>query len=480
MLTAPTIFGFVKGCLQSTFDNPQPIPEFHKTLWSLCCSEDKYVAVAAPRGHAKSTALTLSYALAAVLFREAKFLIILSDTEGQSSNFLGDIKAQLIENEDIHSLFGKMTFIKDSETNIIVSMSDGHQFRIMAKGAGQRLRGLKWRNKRPDLVLVDDLEDDEAVESKDRRTKLYRWFTNAVMPCLSDDGKIRVAGTILHMDSVLEKLLSKKSWTTRRYAAHNEDFSEILWKEKFPREKLEAIRASYVEDGNPSGYSQEYLSYPIDESTAYFRRDDFQSFNPDTADYNRMTYYTAVDFAISESDSADYTVIATVGVDSDNKMYVVDVNRGRWDAKEIIDQMMNTQVKYNPDIFTVEVGMIRKALGPFLKEEMLRTGIFLNLKEMVPVKDKQTRARSIQARLRQGTVFFNTRADWYPDLEQELVRFPRDKHDDMVDALAWIGLTLADIVPGMTKQEFQEEQEDEYWADMDDNTTLGICGVTGY
>lgn len=480
ILNAATVYGFVKGCLLSTYDNPQPIPDFHKTLWNLCCSEDKYVAIAAPRGHAKSTALTLSYALSAALFRDAKFLIILSDTEGQSSNFLGDIKAQLIENEDIHSLFGKARFIKDSETNIIVEMPDGHQFRIMAKGAGQRLRGLKWRNKRPDLVLVDDLEDDEAVESKERRNKLYRWFTNAVMPCLSDDGRIRVAGTILHMDSVLEKLLNKESWITRRYAAHNEDFSEILWPEKFPKEKLVGLRDSYVEDGNPSGYSQEYLSYPIDESTAYFRRDDFQAFNKDTLDYDRLSYYSAVDFAISEKDSSDYTVIATVGIDEDNKMYVVDVDRGRWDSKEIIDKMMTKQVRYNPELFTVETGMIQKSLGPFLKEEMLRTGVFLNLKEMTPVKDKQTRARSLQARLRQGTVFFDTRADWYPDIEQEMVRFPRDKHDDMVDALAWIGLTLNNIVVGQTKQEHQEELEEDYWDEMDGNESFGICTTGGY
>lgn len=480
MLNAPVIYGFVKGCLLPFFDNPQPIPEFHKTLWNLYTRDDRLVAAAAPRGHGKSTATTLSYALASALFRDARFIIILSDTEGQSSNFLGDIKAQLVENEDIHNLFGKPKFIKESETNIIVEMSGGHQFRIMAKGAGQRLRGLKWRNKRPDLILVDDLEDDEAVESKDRRTKLYRWFTNAVMPALSDDGRIRVVGTILHMDSVLEKLLNKASWTSRRYRAHNEDFTEILWPEKFSKERLEEIRASYVEDGNPAGYSQEYLSYPIDESTAYFRRDDFQAFNPDTLDYDRLAYYTAIDFAITEKENSDYTVICTVGIDEDNKMYVVDIDRGRWDSKEIIDKMLDKQIKYQPELFTVEVGMIQKSLGPFLKEEMLRTGVFLNLNEMTPVKDKQTRARSIQARLRQGTVFFNTRADWYADLEQEMVRFPRDKHDDIVDALAWVGLTLANIVPGRTKQEFADDLEEEYWDELEGTDFNGRDTVTGY
>ena len=481
MLNAAKVYGFVKGILQHTFESPQPIPNFHKELWALATSNDKKVAIAAPRGHAKSTAITLSYVLAEAMFRSSRYIIIVSDTESQSSEFLGDIKMQLIENEDLHVLFGKPTFVKDSETTIVVRMDDGHLFRIVAKGAGQRIRGRKWRNTRPDLIVVDDLEDDEAVESKDRRNKLYKWFTNALLPALSDDGKIRVVGTILHMDSVLEKLLNKKMWTTRRYAAHNEDFSEMLWPEKFSRERLEEIRESYLEDGNPAGYSQEYLNYPIDESTAYFRRDDFQSYNPDEIDYDRLSYYSAVDFAITEQDSSDYTVIATVGMDSRNNMYVIDVNRGRWDSKEIIDRMMDTQSRYQPEIFTVEAGAIQKSLGPFLKERMLETGNFINLMEKVPVKDKQARARSIQARLRQGTMFFNPRADWYPDLEQEMVRFPRDKHDDQVDALAWIGLTLTDIQPGQTKQEYEDElYEEEFGDDEDDFLSLGGNAIGGY
>ena len=463
MLNTKTIEGFTGSCLQHTFDAPQPIPQFHRQLWRMCTSHSRYMAVAAPRGHAKSTAVTLSYVLASMLFRDHQYCIIISDTESQSSEFLNDIKMQLIENEDIRKLFGVSKFLKDAEANIIVQMDDGYQFRIVAKGAGQRIRGRKWRNKRPDLIVVDDLEDDEAVESKDRRAKLYGWFTNAVIPALSDSGKIRVVGTILHMDSVLEKLLNKKSWKTKRYAAHNPDFSEILWPEKFPKERLQGIRASYVEDGNPSGYSQEYLNHPIDEETAYFRREDFLFYEPDELDNKDLTYYAAVDFAISKDARADYTVIAVVAVDSENKLYVKSIRRGRWDAKEIIDEMFVVQQRYKPEIFTVEAGSIEKSLGPFLYQEMSQRGVFINLEPMVPTKDKQSRARSIQARMRQGSVYFDKEAEWYPSLETEMVRFPRDVHDDQVDALAWIGLTLDKIVPGLSQSELEDEEyEDEF------------------
>jgi len=464
-LTAEVIEGFTGSVLASRFDNPAPIPAFHKELWEMCCWDDRKVAIAAPRGHAKSTSVTLGYVLAEALFRTSDFILIVSDTEGQAAQFLGDIKVELSENEDLINLFGVSKFIKDAETNLIVQMGDGYQFRIIAKGSEQKVRGLKWRNKRPNLIVGDDLENDEIVMNQDRREKFRNWFFKALLPCGSDTCKIRIVGTILHLDSLLERLLNDNSWTTARYRAHNEDFSEILWPEKFSRERLEEIRRGYVEQGMPEGYSQEYLNYPIDEDNAYFRREDFNHYERDDLQHKHLYYYSAIDFAISEKERADFTVIATVGVDSENSIYVVDVRRGRWDGKQIIDEMFSVHTRYKPEVFTAESGMIEKSLGAFLKDEMFKRGTFINLNPMTPVKDKQTRARSIQARLRQGGVYFDRDASWYPDLEQEMLRFPRDVHDDQVDALAWIGLTLDKQVEGLTPTEYEDERWEEEFED---------------
>ena len=77
-----------------------------------------------------------------------------------------------------------------------------------------KLRGLRWNNKRPNLVVVDDLENDEAVVNRDRREKLKRWFNGALLPCLSDTGIVRVVGTILHLDSLLESLMPENQLNT--------------------------------------------------------------------------------------------------------------------------------------------------------------------------------------------------------------------------------------------------------------------------
>lgn len=499
MLNAEVLHGFVGSVLAENFDGTVATPEFHKELWQLCTSDHKNVAIAAPRGHAKSTAVTHAYVLASVLFRERSFVMIVSGTEDQSIQFLGDIKKEIIDNENIRELFGVARIIKDAETKVIVEMDDGHQFQIIAKGSGQKVRGTKWKNKRPDLIVCDDLEEDEQVMNQERRLKFRRWFFGALVPCLSKKGVIRVVGTILHMDSLLERLMPKEDrksgvklcktplkeytteknppWKAIRYKAHNSDFAHILWPEMWPQERLEQVRAEYVQQGMPDGYSQEYLNCPIDASVAFFRKDDLKEMTEEDFEKN-LRYYAAIDFAISEKSTADYTVIIVAGVDDEGKIYIVEVDRGRWDAREIIDEMFYIQKKYSPELFTAEDGMIRKSIGPFLDEAMLKRNIFININPKTPDRDKVSRARSIQGRLRLGTVKFDTEAFWYPELQQELITFPRGAHDDQVDALAWIGLTLDSIIEAET----QDELEDEAWEEEFGSISFfeGRCVSTGY
>jgi len=475
-ITAESVYGFTESLLKSNFDNPQPTPDFHKELWEICCSPNDKVAIGAPRGHAKSTSVTHAFTLALVLFRERSFGIIISDTELQASLFLSDIKDEILENQKLRELFGIDCFLKDTNTDVIVRFTDGSLFRIMAKGSGQKVRGIKWRNKRPDFVICDDLENEEIVLNKETREKFRNWFFGSVLPMLSDTGIVRFVGTILHMDSLLERLLNDNTWESARYRAHNEDFSEILWPEKFSKEKLQTIRKGYVNQGFPEGYSQEYLNYPIDESTAYFKR---EHLTPIENKEEALNYYAAIDFAISQKERADYTVIVIAGVSSSGMVKIVDMRRGRWDSLEIVEEMLAVQIAYSPEMFTTEAGSIEKAIGPFLNAEMHRRNVFINLNPRTPDTDKMRRARSISARMKAKGVQFDTEAEWYPDMEQELLRFPKDVHDDIVDALAWIGLTLDQLHSANTPEEQANEDWEEEYADAWDDH-VGVNTNTGY
>jgi len=474
-LTAAQIHGLSESILKANYDNPKPTPPFHREMREVCCSNEKKVALAAPRGHSKSTAITHAYVLANVLFRERKFVLIVSSTEAQSVLFLNDIKNEIMGNEDLRELFGVQKIIKDSETDIIIQFDDGEKFRILAKGSEQKLRGLKWMGKRPDLIVGDDLEDDEQVLNKERREKFRNWFFGALVPSLSDTGIIRVVGTILHFDSLLENLLHNGAWESRRYRAHNEDFSFILWPEQWPEERLRATRQEFTDMGYPEGYSQEYLNYPIDESSALFKKSDILPIK-DTEE--PLTYYFGGDFAVSKAQTADFTVIAVVGVNSVGRLKVVDIIRGRFDSLETVDELFLAYIKYRPEKIIVERGAIEKAIGPFLYAEMPKRNIYLPLDPQTPTKDKTGRATGIRTRMRAGGVEFDTNADWFPVLEDEILKFPKGKHDDQVDALSWIGLELDKIADAPTVQEIEDEEWEMEFSD--EIFSFGRNEHTGY
>jgi predicted phage terminase large subunit-like protein len=458
-------------------------------------------SIAAPRSHGKSTAITHAYTLAAVLFRARKFVVIVSDTETQAVNFLNDIKEELRNNDDLITLFNVKGFKKDTETDIIVEFDDGYVFRILVRGAEQRVRGLKWNQLRPDLIVCDDLESDEAVYNKDRREKFRRWFDGALIPCMARHGICRVVGTILHLDSLLNRLMpedsnkysvidplktyslnSRRAWNSVRYRAHDEGFTNILWPTRWSEDALRREKERYVDQGIPEVYSQEYLNYPIDEATSYFKREDFieiPSFELKAIKEKEknLVYYAAVDFAISTKERSDWTVIAVAGIDDRGIMYILDVRRGRWDSLQIVDEMFAVERKYSPQLFVTERGAIEKAVGPILRSEMSKRSLYINLFPMTPTKDKTARARSFQARLRSAGVKFDKGASWFPDYEDELVRFPKARHDDQVDASSWLGLVIDQTHNASTPE---EDFEEEYMQmkKLDDSEGRSAC--TGY
>ncbi len=494
-LDAELILGFSKAVLAKRYDNFQPFADFHMKLWELCCRPERQVAIAAPRGHSKSTSITHAYTLANVLFRERSYIIIVSDTEEQAKEFLGDIKLELKENEDLKALFDFKELIKETETVIEGEFEDGHVFRIIAKGAEQKVRGRKWRGRRPDLIIVDDLENDELVMNKDRRDKLKRWFTGALVPSLSKHGIIRVVGTIMHMDSLLESLMppidskatvneplvsysnARRPWLSYRFRAHDDEYENILWPEMFEPEDFRMLYEERMEQGLPDIYSQEYLNYPIDESSAFFRQEDIR---PIKSYDEPLTIYAAADFAISDAARADFTVIVVAGVNENGVIKIIDVLRGRWDTYEILDNMFAVQERYNPDLFTVETGPIQKALGPAIEREMHERDIYINLNPMNPDKDKKSRARGIQGRMRAGAVEFDIEAPWFQTLQSEMLRFPKDKHDDQVDALSWIGLTLNKLREAPTREEIEEEEYLEELEEYEDSFFIGSSSICGY
>ena len=503
-LTKEIIEGFATSCLTKYYDEASQFADFHREWWDLCCSDDKFVAICAPRGHSKSTTITITYALAAVLFRQRRYVLIVADTESQATLFLGQIKQILSDSAEIHQLFGIQTdekgavFEKDTETDVILKFTDTSSFRIVAKGAEQKLRGMLWNGQRPDLILIDDLMNEELVANKDRRDKLRRWVYGSLIPCRSERGIIRFVGTPMNLDDPLESLMPKENakdtvvedlkiwskrklgmWRSVKYRAHNPDYSAILWPDRKSKQYFEELRQDFAEQGIPEVYACEYLCNPVDDSIRYFRKNDFLPITEEDRKKNKVYYITA-DLAISEKERADYTAIVVGGLDSNGQLHIVNCIRERLSGDEIVATLMSLQKIYDPVAVGIEDTQVSKAIGPYLYRAMSETGVYMNILMLKPHRqDKIQRARSIQARMRAGMVKFDKTADWWLTFEDECMTFPRAKHDDTVDALAYQGILIDRMAEGLTLKEEEEEQYEEEVRDSGINEQ-GRSEMTGY
>jgi len=481
-LSPELVESFAGVFLSPMYDDPKPTPAFHRECWGLYCSNAPLAAIAAPRGHAKSMALTHDYVLSVVLFREQDYVVIVSATEELAMGHLTDIAKELRENEDITSQFDVKGLSTDTKSEIVVDFKDGHQCRLVAKGSGQRMRGMKWSGKRPGLILCDDLEDDEQTENKDRRERFRRWFYRALLPCRRSGGVVRMHGTILHEDALLARLMKASTWTTKLYRAHKsfDDFSEILWPEMWPENRLRLERQGYIDDGDAPGYSQEYLNDPLDNSASYLIRNDFIPMTEEDHDTQKM-YAVGCDFAVSTKQKSDRTSFTVGGKCSSNLLHIVDQRVGRWSPLEWIDEMFAIQKRWNPVVWFVEGGVIWNALSPTVHNEMQRRNVWLNCQVMNPTKDKATRGRPLQKRMRGGGCRFDMKADWYAAYENELIRFTGQSDavaDDQFDSTATLAMGLENMAD-VEDDDFLDDDEIEM-NNNDPRRLVGRSQVTGY
>ena len=405
------------------------------------------------------------------------------------SGFVGNVEAlavknELRENDDLNRDFMIKQFITEQKTDIIVECLDGYQFRIIARGAEQKIRGKKWQGKRPGLIIGDDLEDDEQVESKDRRKKFSRWFFRACKQALRDGGKIRVHGTILHEDSLLHHLIKNPGWASKLYRAHTgfDDFTNILWPEKFPEARLREVRQEFIDEGDSAGYSQEYLNNPLDNDDAYLKQQDFIAMSIEDHEKAKV-FRIGVDLAVSKNDKANRSSFTVGGFSADRLLHVVGQRVGRWDSMQIIEEFFSLQEEWSPDIFFVEDGVIWKAIFPMIQTEMLRRGVFLSFRPILSVKDKKVRGRPLQKRMRAQACRFDKENEWYAPFEEENLRFTGDAEatlDDQFDSFAILARGAEEYVD-IEVEDFETEEEADF--NMQSHMLRKVSGrsaVTGY
>jgi predicted phage terminase large subunit-like protein len=340
-----------------------------------------------------------------------------------------------------------------------IQTEEGGLMKFVGRGGGLTGRGA-------DLLIIDDpIKDREEADSKSVRDKMWSWFTEAAMTRLMPGGRVVIIMTRWHEDDLIGRLTDPRNPCYSKEEAENwsilalpaiategdpmgRQVGEALWPDQFPIDVLDKIKRL-----NARGFSALYQGQPTPDDGDFFKRDWLKTYDsPDKIPQN-IRIYAASDHAVSVAQDADKTVLMCVGVDEEDNIWVLpDIFWRRAQTDTVCDGMLELMKRRKPIMWRAEKGHISKAIGPFLRKRMHEERIYCPIEEVTPVKDKQTRAQAIRGRMAMGKVFFPKFATWWPEAENELLKFPSARHDDFVDTIAHIGMGL-DFQVGAQKPE---------------------------
>ena len=235
---------------------------FHKEMFYLTEDEaHKLIVVMAYRGSGKSTIMNLSYGIWSILgMQKKKFVLVLSKTRSQARDHFANIKSELEYNDLLKSDLGPFEADEGQwETYALELPKFGAK--IMCAATEQGVRGLRYAQRRPDLIICDDLEDSVSVVSETSRNATYEWFVNEVLPLGTQNTRIVVLGNLLHAESLLMRLregtVEKERPGIFRAYPLVDDLSQPLWPARFPsREDIRGLKKSIADENI---WTREYL-----------------------------------------------------------------------------------------------------------------------------------------------------------------------------------------------------------------------------
>ena len=450
---------------------PLETPLFHKEILDLISDKNnRRIGVIAPRGHAKSTTVDMTYPLWAGCFEQEEFIVIISDTYTQAAEFINALKDEFEHNPKIKWLFGNMRGDDWQDGEFVLS----NGIKYAAKGSGMKIRGIRHRHTRPTLMIFDDIENDENIKSAEQRQKLYHWFTKAAIPALARGGRAVIIGTILHFDSLVNKVMKQqdvfKSWQTRVFYAitTEEDGTErALWPEHRSLEKLRAMRDDPSDQDfiGSITFAQEYQHKPFSEEDAIIQPDWIKECEPSQVPdkHTRLARVLTIDPAASERQTADFTAMIVADLYTDGNVYIRAIRNQRTSPSVTADTVRELDEIYKPQVIGIEKG----ALGL----------VFRDLLEGLPViglepdKDKVRRLLAVSRFFEAGRVYTVKNIQNGQSFREQMIEFPKGTHDDMVDAAAYaVRLLFVEGENQVSSKDFQTAGD--YYDELDDDEWL--------
>ena len=403
--------------------------------WHLLC-------LMAFRGSAKSTIMNTSYALWSILgTQQKKYVLILCQTRTQAKQYMMNIRGAVERDSLLKKDLGpfKEEGYEWGSSSLVFSKYDA---RVTVASSEQSIRGTRHNQHRPDLVIIDDAEDTQSVKTKEGRQKTYNWFKSEVIPAGGKRTRYIVIGNLLNEGCLVSRLISEINdgeldgiW--RAYPLVDND-GNIAWPGKYPT--MEDVEKERKRVGNEIIWQREYLLNLVPDSEQIIDPKWIKRYvempRVDSADY--VCTLMAIDPAVTESDTADYTAIvfaSVFGYGDDRKIYihprVINQRLSYFKSKNLVKQLANAQFKGQPIKIIVEGGGFQKALF----QELEREGYWVEIMNTGGI-DKQERLMIASGPTEGGQVYFPLRGT--EDLERQIIRFGIEKYDDLADAYSMV------------------------------------------
>jgi predicted phage terminase large subunit-like protein len=412
----------------------------------------------APRGASKSTHLSLGFALYCIVRGLKKYIIEVCDVYEQAALLIEALKAELVTNTRLQNDFpeacGAGRIWREGE------FVTHNNIKVQGLGAGKKIRGRRHGPYRPDLLFLDDIENDENVQSPEQRKKLWNWISRAALKVGPPDGSMDViwVGTVLHFDAVIVRAAKAPAWNTPEFRAvvkfpDNMD----LWdqfEEAYHNDGEEAAQAFY-QDNKDRMDQGAVMNWPSQQSLLFLmleRARDLSAFMTEYQNkpisegnpFGDLTYWVqrqtdwiffgAIDPSLGKKGKGrDPSAILIGGYDRLNaRMDVVEASIRKRLPDMIIADTIALQRQYHALLWFVETVQFQEFLRTSLMAEAARQGVGVSAVPIIPNADKDLRIERLQPPVAVGQIRFNAA---HTTLIDQLQQWPNGDHDDGPDAL---------------------------------------------
>jgi predicted phage terminase large subunit-like protein len=427
---------------------------FHTEIFRILQSEkNKLAVITAFRGSAKSTIITTAYVLWSILgVQQKKFILICSQTETKARQHLNNIKDQLLHNQLLKKDLGPFEEEKNNLGNATALIIKRMNIKIMICSIEQSIRGMRHNEHRPDLIILDDIEDLNSVKTKEGRNKTFDWLTGDIIPAGTRKTRIVVLGNLLHEDSVLKRL--EKKIMNGEMKLMNGIYREYpiidgkgkpLWVGKYPTP--ESIEEEREKTMNDIAWHREYLLKIISSDEQIVKPEWIKLYDKPPSDGFRGIYI-GVDLAIGEKETNDCTAMVIGYVFGVGKKMTICIRPKPFNsrvpfpeqAEYLANLIAREKITHNRvKVYVEDVGY-QRALVQYFDSNKYDI-------EAVPVgrMSKSLRLQLTTPLLKEGRVLFSE--EGCEELIEQLLGFGKEKHDDLVDAFSLLVMKVIDNNP---------------------------------